>query len=272
LYDLFRTLVLRPILAPVGNAVGAAFGGGAVGGGNLLSSMSSLNSIYNAVTSGFSGLGNMVGSIGSSFQYGTAMLSQQGQMLAAQEAGMGTLSGTMGSAASALGGAMVGVMLGKMISGGYSAIGKSGNTAVVAGTAIGSIFGPIGAAIGGAIGGIVNVAFGRKLAMNGIQGTFGGEQGFQGNSWELHKGGWFRSDKWKYNPLDEGVRSEMALQYNELTSASVAMADALGVSSDALKSYYHSFEIVTKGLSETQITELLAAEFQKMANAQAMLI
>ncbi|MGQ3227060.1 MAG: hypothetical protein ACT6UU_24340, partial [Hydrogenophaga sp.] len=272
LYDLFRTLVLRPILAPVGNAVGAAFGGGAGGGGNLLSSMSSLNSIYNAVTSGFSGLGNMVGSIGSSFQYGTAMFSQQGQMLAAQEAGMGTLSGTMGSAASALGGAMVGVMLGKMISGGYSAIGKSGNTAVVAGTAIGSIFGPIGAAIGGAIGGIVNVAFGRKLAMNGIQGTFGGEQGFQGNSWELHKGGWFRSDKWKYNPLDEGVRSEMALQYNELTSASVAMADALGVSSDALKSYYHSFEIVTKGLSETQITELLAAEFQKMANAQAMLI
>lgn len=275
LIGLFRTLVLRPILAPIGGAVSSVLGGGASaaqGGGSAMGSLNTLSSLYNAVTSGFSTMGNMVGSIGSSFQYGTTMFSQQSQMLAAQEAGMGTLSGSMGSAASALGGAMVGVMLGKMISGGYSAIGKSGNTAVVAGTAIGSIFGPLGAAIGGVIGGIVNVAFGRKLKSSGIQGTFGGEQGFQGNSWELHKGGWFRSDKWKYNPLDEGVRSEMALQYNELTTASEAMADALGLSSEAIKSYYHSFEITTKGLSADQVTELLAAEFQKMANAQALLI
>ncbi|MGE0350944.1 phage tail length tape measure family protein [Hydrogenophaga sp.] len=273
LIGLFRTMILRPILAPIGNGFASAMGGGgAAGNSGILGGFNNLTSLYNAVTSGFSGFGNMVGSIGSSMQYGTAMFSQQSQMLAAQEAGMGTLSGSMGSAASALGGAMVGMVLGKMISGGYSAIGKSGNTAVAAGTAIGSIFGPLGAVIGGVIGGVVNVAFGRKLASNGIQGTFGGEQGFRGKSWELHKGGWFRSDKWTYNPLDEGVRSEMALQYNALTDSSVAMADALGLSSDALANYRHSFEITTKGLSADQVNALLTAEFAKMANAQARLI
>jgi len=286
LKDLFRTLVLRPVLAPVGSAVASMFGASPAaaavqGGGGALGMLLNLPSsgpaimqgIAGPLQSGFAGVGATVGSVGASVQYGTAAFSQQSTMLAAQEAGMGTLSGTLGSAASAMGGALVGFMAGRIISGGYSAIGASGNAAVAVGTGIGlAVGGPIGAAIGGAIGGLVNRAFGRKLKDSGIQGEFGGAQGFEGQGYEFYKGGWFRSDKTKTRPLDEGVQSALAGQYAALKTASAGMAQTLGLNASALDAYTRSIKLSTKGLSEAQVNERLAVEFAAMGDEMAALL
>lgn len=276
LKNLFRTLVLRPILAPIGGALGGAFGGtaaaGQAGGGGL-GMLGSLQSAYNGISTGFSGIGASVGSIGASMQYGTTMFSQQSTMLAAQEAGMGTAAGTMGSAASMLGGAMVGFMAGKMISGGYSAIGKSGNAAVVAGTAIGALVGgPIGAAIGGAIGGTVNRLFGRKLKDSGLEGAFGAGDGFTGQNFEFYKGGTFRSDKTKYSDMDPAMQGALAGSYQAITAQTRAMAGVLGLAADSLDGFTSKVKLSFKGLNPEQIEAKLAEAFAGVADKQAELL
>jgi hypothetical protein len=278
LIGLFRTLVLRPILAPIGAGMASMFGGPAAaagqgGAGGGLSMLGNLHSMYQGVSSGFSGLGASVGSIGASMQYGTAAFSQQSTMLAAQEAGMGTMAGTMGTAASALGGAMVGFMAGKMISGGYSAIGKSGNTAVVAGTAIGmAVAGPIGAAIGGMIGGTVNRLFGRKLKDSGIMGEFGGAGGFSGQQYEFYKGGTFRSDKTKTRAMEAELRDALAEQYQLLADNTTGMAGQLKLSASALETYTRKVKFSTRGLTSEQITQKLQEEFALLGDEMAQLV
>ncbi len=251
-----------------GGGGGAAGGGGGLGG--IMNSFNSLQSLYSNLSSGFAGIGASIGSIGASFQYGTAAFSQQSTMLAAQELGMGTVTGTLGSAASMLGGAAAGFVVGKMISGGYSAIGKSGNTAVVAGTAIGALLGgPLGAAIGGAVGGLVNRLFGRKLKDSGIEGTFSGADKFSGNSYEFYKGGVFRSDKTKRSALDSEVTDALGTAFKAVRDGVIGMAETLGLGAEALDGYTRSIKISTKGMNEKQVQEAWAKEFENMSEEMA---
>jgi tape measure domain-containing protein len=85
--NMFKTMVLRPV-------VQATVQGGlnSVGLGNLAGGQGS-----NLLSAG-----GLVGSLGSAATYGTAIGSQQGAMLAAQEMGMGTLAGSMGSIGEAM--------------------------------------------------------------------------------------------------------------------------------------------------------------------------
>lgn len=280
LKNLFRTLVLRPILDPIGKGlVGLLSGGGAgtamagqggVGGGfNIISG---LQGAYSQLTGGLattlSGVGSAVGSIGAAMQYGTTMFSQQSMMLAAQEAGMGTMAGTMGTVATALGGALVGFMAGKMISGGYSAIGKSGNAATVAGTAIGfAVGGPIGAAIGGALGGVFNRAFGRKAPVvqsQGISGTFSTDGAdVRGYADMFAKGGWFRSNKsWtEYSALDADTTGAINQSLAFITAATKGYANILGLNAEAINGITKSVRIDMQGLKpeerQAKLTEAL---------------
>lgn len=97
--NMFKTLVLRPIVSavvnPMAGAITAGLGlPGAAGaqGGNMLGAVNTANSLYTAY--GAAGkVGGFVGSLGSAATYGTSIGSQQGAMLAAQEMGMGTLAG-----------------------------------------------------------------------------------------------------------------------------------------------------------------------------------
>lgn len=251
-----------------GGGGGAAGGGGGLGG--IMNSFNSLQSLYSNLSSGFAGIGASIGSIGASFQYGTAAFSQQSMMLAAQELGMGTVTGTLGSAASMLGGAAAGFVVGKMISGGYSAIGKSGNTAVVAGTAIGALLGgPLGAAIGGAVGGLTNRLFGRKLKDSGIEGTFSGADKFSGNSYEFYKGGVFRSDKTKRSALDSEVTDALGTAFKAVRDGVIGMAETLGLGAEALDGYTRKIKLSTKGMNEKQVQEAWAKEFENMSEEMA---
>lgn len=290
--NMFSTMVLRPVIQAVvggvtglgslsavaggagGGATGAAGGLGSLGG--LANIASTAQSLYANVSTGFAGLGASVGSIGAASAYGTTAFSQQSAMLAAQEAGMGTVTGTMGSAASVMGGALVGLMAGKMISGGYSAMGKSGNAAVVAGTAIGAAFGgPLGAAFGGAIGGGVNRLFGRKapqLTGEGIRGTLSDSgaslQSFQNTT---AKGGTFRSDKRRTTTA--AITGEMGNAIDTaLVMASVATksyAEAIGLSADAVQGFSKSINISLMGLDAAGREKAVTDAVEGFANSLA---
>jgi hypothetical protein len=193
--NMFKTMVLRPVLQPiitgmVGMFTGGAASamGGAVGesaGGNLSSSLglldmgSKLKSAYDMLTGGFTSLGETVGNYAASI-YGTlaidtvaaaegatALMASAGgeasavaiAQIEAANAGTAAVGATASAAASAMAGIGAGVGLGMLISGDKSLIG--GNSmytvggGVAAGAAIGSIVPGIGTAIGAVVGGIV---------------------------------------------------------------------------------------------------------------------
>lgn len=303
--NLFKTLVLRPLLDPIIRggvtsmmaAMGVTVPGSASASSGSVSlgslqSLSSMNSIYQTLSGGFQAFGSAAGSIvgtignlagsGSLSAVGAGMSLTQAQAQAAaaayNSAGMGNIAQSLstgsqlGAAANLLGGAMVGYIGGKMISGGYSAIGKSGNAAVLAGTAIGAMVGgPIGAAIGGALGGVVNRAFGRKLTQVGIAGTFGGDAGFDGQRYKFEKGGWFSSDKTSYSPLDPEVKTSLAAGFIAMRQQIVSMGMALGQSADSVLAFTQKIKVNFKGLSEEQIDAKMAKINAEMSDAMALL-
>lgn len=67
-------------------------------GGSAIGTAANLYNLYGAAGTA----GGFIGSIGSAASYGTAIGSQQGAMLAAQEMGMGTMAGSMSSIGAAL--------------------------------------------------------------------------------------------------------------------------------------------------------------------------
>lgn len=282
----FKTMVLRPVIqavmAPVA-AVGASLvsgttsaagSGGAVG---AINTTTALKNLYDGITTSFGNLGATVSAYQTTagYTYGTTAGSQQSMMLAAQDAGMTTT--TLGTAASYLGGALAGYALGKMISGGYSVIGKSGNTAVAVGTAIGAIWGPLGAAIGGAIGGLINRAFGmgpKKVTAYGVTGTFG-DGDFEGKQFQKWKqdGGLFRSDKkgTNYSALAASADYALSMSFRTLQDSTIAYAEAIGLGTSAIEAYTKKIEINLKGLSDEEKQAKWDELFATMGNEMAAL-
>lgn len=285
LKNMFNTMVLRPIIqAVVGGVTGlGAAGASANGGGNALDTFSNLHSLYSA--------GSAAASVGGQWLAGTMSSANAAGTIGANAAGAGldgllasngafgtagSSATAIGSAATMMGGALVGFMAGKMISGGYSAVGKSGNTAVAAGTAIGAIMGgPIGAMIGGAIGGTVNRAFGRKAAQvtgEGIKGTFSGSGADVQSYQELFsKGGWFRSDK------RETRTSAVSSEFDQMLDQSLASiglatrtyAKAIGLSAESVAGYSQSIDISLKGLDAAGQEKAIAEALAKFGNGMA---
>ncbi|MBF9263939.1 phage tail length tape measure family protein [Acidovorax cattleyae] len=279
LKNMFNTLVLRPvisaILAPVSGAIsgmvngvmGGVTGGGGGGGFGAADIFSMGKSIYSAITGGFTTLTNNIAMYA---QQGINFVSGAGPMTAGQLPGAAAQG--VGLAGSYLAGAYGGIMGGRMISGGYSAIGSSGNTAVNVGTAIGAIFGPLGALVGGLIGGAVNRLFGRKLADTGIEGDFGGEQGFAGRTYQFYKGGAFRSNKTKYGELDEEVRKGLADQYTAMRDSIKEMGKVLGLGGEALDKFTAHIKVSLHGLSPEDAQKKLQEEFEKLGISMADMI
>ena len=169
-------------------SIGSSIVGSAVGGtgGNILGSVDSIGgilsigkNIYSAITGGFSALS---GQVATWTQSGMNLISGTGGTIMQGPIQVGSMASGLGTVAGYGAGITGGVMGGRLISGGYSAFGSSGNTAVNAGTIIGALVGgPVGALAGGLIGGTANRLFGRKLKASGIEGKFGGDTGFEGN-------------------------------------------------------------------------------------------
>lgn len=267
--------ILGGFLGGANSEGGATMGGSGGGLGAMANLLSIGKNIIGAIQGGFAGLANNIAVYA---QQGINFLTGAGPMAAGQLPG--SAAQAIGGAGAVVAGAYGGIMGGRLISNGYSVVGSSGNTAVNVGTAAGAIIGSIipvigtalGALLGGLFGGTLNRLFGRKLTEVGIEGTFGGDSGFQGQRYEYYKGGTFRSNKTKYSELDEETRSNFAKTYSTLKDTIVDYSKALGLSTDALKDFAYKFKVNLKDLSPEDAQKALAEEFAKMGIAMADLI
>lgn len=260
-------LFIEAVVSPVTGAVMSALGfsgaaqAGQAGGG--MGGVGTLNTAYSATTTGIRSsiassfeklVGNSVGEkLGLSYYDGNAY----------QTTGLGE---QFSGVAQGLGSSMTAYGLQKTLSGGY----QTGEPGLVdAATAIGGYFDPTGGLITGAIGGTVNRAFGRKLKDQGLEGTFGGADGFDGNYYEFYKGGWFRSDKTKRKALDADVEDALETQFKALQIQTALMAQTLGLGVDSVANFTSKIKVSFKGLNEEQINERMAEEFAKVGEAMA---
>lgn len=281
LVNMFKTLVLRPvvqaIISPIGAGVASAFGvpGAQAAGvsGSSLGMVGTIKSIYDTVIGGFAALGDKVAFAANDIgawlvNNTTGVLNQAGSSLMSS-------AGAIGTAASYAGGALAGYGIGTAISGQYAAFGNK-NIATVTGTAIGAVIaGPIGAAIGGAIGGLVNRAFGmgaKETQDYGLTGQFSatGANVSQFSKW-YQEGGWFRSDR---SGTDfAAINAELGKFLNSAvgmtTAATRAYASAIGLSADAVNGFSQSINISLKGLDDAAKEKAIAAAITGFGDAMA---
>lgn len=212
-----------------GTAMAGDMLGGASGGTSGVGSwLSAGQTIYSAISNGFTNIGVQVATAVN--EAGIAMGSQAVQ----------AASSTIGLAATYIGAGLAGISLGTMIAGDKVALGMDGKTSSIMGTAIGmALGGPIGGVVGGALGGVFNAAFGMGAKTPGtttLAGQFSGA-GFSGQyqtPW-TQKGGWFRSNK---SGVDtQGVPAEQTSAMNNVLAGTVSVFGNLAlVAGGALKS------------------------------------
>jgi len=148
-----------------------------------------------------------------------------------------------------------------------------GNYGAAIGSAVGTLILPgIGTMIGSVLGNFVNGLFGRKLKESGVEGTFGGESGFEGRLYKFYKGGLFRSNKTSYEELPEEMRSALGNQFLAMDESIRAMAGAVGLGGEALDGFTAKIKVNLKGLSEEEATKKLQEEFQKIADQMGGLV
>ncbi|WP_243021758.1 hypothetical protein [Simplicispira sedimenti] len=212
--NMFKTMVLRPVISAVVNPVAGAItgalglstaaqagqGGGlstALSGASLLSSFGSLNAglSYGAQSLFANGLGTT--------------LTAGSQML-----GAGSIMGGLGTIAGALG--------------------------------------PIALGIG-----LLSSMFSRKLKDQGIQGTLGGEAGFEGQQYRFYEGGLFRSDKTTYSAIDPELARVLSGGFSAVQDQVTDFAEALSLPTDRIKGFTTDIKVSFKGLDEAGIQKAL---------------
>ncbi|WP_313332178.1 phage tail length tape measure family protein [Comamonas sp.] len=235
----FVVNIVGNLLGFTGSAAAGAAGAAAAGGGGMFSNISS----------GLTGA-NALGLLGT---FGGGM-----------SAGFGGLMGSLGLSTT-------GATFGGAMSAGSIAIG-SGNILGGLGTFVGAlapILGGLTLLFGGDIFGSL---FGRKLKESGVEGTFGGDSGFEGRLFKYYKGGLFRSNKTTYEELPEEMRSALGNQFLAMDESIRAMAGAVGLGGEALDGFTAKIKVNLKGLSEEEATKKLQEEFQKIADQMGGLV
>ncbi|UBB19545.1 hypothetical protein [Comamonas odontotermitis] len=264
LKGMLRSLFVQPfVMNIVGNVMGISGTGGAggqmAGGGGI----GGFGGIPSGLMPG-GGFGGMFGNFNAGmaggwvgFEGGITMM-QNGEFLAGGMQALGAAAPYIGAL----------IQLGKGNVGG--AIGTA------AGAYIGSIVPGIGTALGALVGSVfgnvLSGLFGRKLKDSGIEGKFGGDTGFEGNSFKYYKGGLFRSDKTTREALDEGTRSAFADQFFAMDESIRSMADTLGLGTAALDGFTYDFKVSLKGLSDEEAMAKLQEVFGNAANAMAEVV
>ena len=299
---LFSTLVLQPVVQyGVQNLLGAVgMGGGSAGGSDAMSMLSNLNSLKNAWGYASSLFGGAAGGIGLGSGIGLGAGASTAGLTVGTTAGFGTGAaglgvgagygvGGGGTAASGMGGMAsawpLAVVAGMIASNKLYAAGFNANNF----DGIGKFFGGgktletniLGKLVGDKTANILtgapvmsyvfNGLFGRKLKDQGIEGGFGGESGFAGNTYAFYKGGMFRSDKTVRTAMDEGMRAGLGDQFIAIRDSVHGFGDILGLASEAIDAASFSIKMSFKGLSNDEIDAQIAAQFGAMAETMAQM-
>ena len=268
-------IVLDPIMKPLagllagvtgGSSAAASQGGGLMGTANLLSSAYSAltTGVSSSITSGFaklagSSFGQSIGLSNSSAIMGnnpSAFVPAGGQLT--------PLGQSIGTGLGMLGSGLAGYGISSAISNGYT---TGGNTVNVLSGIASAFLGPIA----GVVGGLSNRAFGRKLKDTGIEGTIGGTAGFEGNSYQFYKGGWFRSDKTVRGELDAGVDKSLDTAVKQMQLSMAGLAMSIGAPTEAISGFSQAIKLSFNGLDEAgiqeKITQTLADYNEALASA-----
>lgn len=256
IYKMFAQPFVVNIVGNLMGITGGGAGGQAVqasgGGSGIMGMASNASSAYNLLTGGATGA-----AIASSL--GGAAIS------------LGNLIGS--SAVTSFGAGMAGATLAPGLMG-PTTIGATG--AMGAGAGLGSTLAAIPgwgwalAGIGALFGGdIVSGLFGRKHEQRNLQGTFGGDSGFEGRWEDYYKGGLLRRSKSVYTPLDEETRSGLGGQFVAMRAATAEMAETLGLGTSAISNFTASVNIKLKGLSAEDAQKKIQEEFDKIAESLA---
>lgn len=284
--NMFKTMVLRPMIQPILTGVVGAFTASAAsaagnefangpssmsvaGSTNLIGAANTLKSAYEMVTGGFTALGNTVAEYATSAGAWMQNGAEVGSLMREAGTSLAQSASTLGSIASYAGGIGAGLGLGNLISDGKGIGGSSWN-AVGAGTAIGAFLGPLGAAVGGVVGGLVNAAFGMGAKENtdsGIVGSLSASntQGLASYQDWQQKGGWFRGNDSgsDWSSIDPKIQKYMN---NAVATTAIAVrqySDILKLPAKGIAEF--SFEIkqslvgLTAEEAQKQIDFLLAA-------------
>ncbi|MFC4215976.1 hypothetical protein ACFP4H_22450 [Pseudophaeobacter arcticus] len=167
----------------------------------------------------------------------------------------------------------------------------SGFLGVLSGGGLGSSFANIGGLLSGATGGwgaigaalpalgiIVGViallakGLSRKYAGTGIRGSFDAE-GFNGGQFDFYKGGFLRSNRTYYKPLEAEFEAMLDDSMAGLTTGLTDMAETLGLSTDALEGFTgEGFTIWINGKTQEEIQQALQEQIEATGNAMAELI
>lgn len=272
--------ILSAIVGAFGGSAAAgpsAGAGGVAGGGGVMGTLSSVKTIFTALSEGMSNV--IIGPASQAFvdlgvKFGSQTIADIGNgMRQSLSSGNFTAAWEAGGAQAA--GAVIGTIMDgvaavgvqKLISNGY----KIGNGKFVdLATAIGGAFlGPIA----GLIGGVINRAFGRKLKDVGIEGKFGGEAGFVGKNYEFYKGGWLRRDKTEYSDMDSESQKSFAQQFRNIQLSTMLTAGSLNIANKdnlaAVSNYSKDIKLSTQGLSKEDAIAKVQEEFDKIADDMA---
>lgn len=256
--DMIKQMLMTAIANPIKIAIGTAlFGAGSMGG-------SVAQAATGAATQGL--MGNILSGLG----LGGGAAGAGGGLLGGLLGGFGT---TAAGGFSLAGGTGLLGGLGNALSGGLAGIFKIGGAAAAAG---GGIMATIGAAIPviGIIAGIAALGkslFGRKLKDVGLEGNFDAS-GFSGNNYQFYKGGLFSSNKTKRSAMDGELSSMINSTFGNLKVSIVDMAKTVGLGSEALDNFSHSFKFSTKGMSQEAAAERLQEELEKAGVKMADLL
>lgn len=229
--------IVKAIIQPISSMIVGGLMGGAA----------------NAAGGAASGGSNILGGLGAlgSFSSGMGILGAGGLGL---QAGFGAL----------MSGGFAGISA--AVSGGFAAMAAGTGAGIASG--LGLIAGALGPIALG-IGLLWKPLFGRSLKDSGIQGTFGGTSGFEGESYKYYEGGLFRSDKTTHDPLDEAFRKSLGDTFKAMKQQVTDFADVLGLSTERLKDYTGTMKLSLHGLSEgdaqKKIQEALATANNELA-------
>lgn len=306
LINMFKTLILRPILQPIitggTSAVMSLLGmsgtanastGGASGSllstsnlGSMASMASSVNNAYTALTTTTLGA---LDSIAAGAQAATFAIGEGLSAMGMETAGSAVFSsaGTVGLAAQGVAGVAAGTMAGEWISDGKSVIGGNSlyTTAggAAAGAAIGTMILPgigsfVGGLIGGIVGGIVNAGWGtgaKQVTGQVLAGTWtptGVEGAAQYATWEK-KGGWFGGggSGRDYIGMNAELEAYLDNAVQMVANASTGYAEILGLNAEAIAGISHYFEIPANSAEE--VAKYLEGELKAYSDqlAQAYL-
>ena len=93
-------------------------------------------------------------------------------------------------------------------------------------------------------------AFGRKHEQHNLQGTFGGESGFEGAWHDYYRGGLFRSSKTVDTPLEASFLKSLRDAWKASEAAVTDYAKTLGLSADRIDGFTYKINLKLKDLGD----------------------